>query len=139
MFWQPEIALQESCVHAFPSLQAKGVPATHAFDTQVSTPSQTLLLLQSLLLKQQPGTGVPAWHVVPTHVSTPSHGLPLLQSPLLLQQLGIGVPGWQTPLEQSSLPLHVMPSGQGVLFGKTLAWQSPMGLHVFGKSHCVLV
>ena len=44
---QPEPGLQASVVQALPSLQFGALPAWHWPLTQVSTPSQTLLLLQS--------------------------------------------------------------------------------------------
>jgi len=40
--WQPAAGSQVSLVHAFPSLQSRGVPLLHVPAWQVSTPLQTL-------------------------------------------------------------------------------------------------
>src|SRR5262245_63523585 len=87
-----------------PSSQGSGVPATQSPLTQVSSPSQTLLLAQSTSPWQQPLIDVLTQPVNGLHVSY------VQRAPSL--QFG-GAVSWQPAVgSQVSAPSHALPSSQ---------------------------
>jgi len=102
---QPHSGIQESSVQTLPSLQLRGLPATHVPPEQTSLTVQALPSLQGavLLVKTHPVAGAQVSSV---------HGLLSLHTS--------AAPPTQTPAEQVSLVVQALPSLQGaVLLVKT--------------------
>jgi hypothetical protein len=117
VFTQPVVALHESVVQGFASLQEIGVPAVQVPPWQVSAPLHRL--------PSRHGTPFGAGAVVqPVAGAQPSvvQGFESLQTS--------GVPAVQVPAWQVSGPLHWLPSVQDTPFATGVAVQPVAGLHV---------
>jgi hypothetical protein len=120
--WQPAIgvwvqplkALQESIVHALPSLQSRVAPAVHTPAWHVSAPLHT----------------VPSAHDVPfvtARFTQPEAALQLSDVQTLPSLQLSGVPAVQTPPWQVSAPLHTVASAHAVPLGRAVVKHPMIG------------
>jgi hypothetical protein len=73
VYSQPSCGSHESCVHATPSSQLRGLPKTQApLPSQASTVQTLLSVLHAVVAGAFPSDGQ-VWPAVPVHCSTTSH------------------------------------------------------------------